>query len=109
MLTNGRRDLNDIGRYRTHTDPMQIVSGALYAPKIHFEAPPSSQMMAEMERFIAWFNDTAPTGKIPLPLCCVPALPTSILSASTLSKTAMAGLAGRLPKKHSPNAWGNRR
>jgi len=67
MLTNGRRDLNDIGRYRTHTAPMQIVSGALYAPKIHFEAPPSSQMLAEMEQFIAWFNDTAPTGKTPLP------------------------------------------
>jgi len=67
MLTNGRRDLNDIGRYRTHTDPMQIVSGAIYAPKVHFEAPPSSQMMAEMERFIAWFNDTSPTGKSPLP------------------------------------------
>lgn len=66
MLTNGRRDLNDLGRYRTHTDPMQITSGAIYAPKIHFEAPPSSQMMAEMERFIAWFNDTAPTGKKPL-------------------------------------------
>ena len=67
MLTNGRRDLNDIGRYRTHADPMQIVSGAIYAPKVHFEAPPSSQMMAEMERFIAWFNDTSPTGKTPLP------------------------------------------
>lgn len=67
MLTNGRRDLNDIGRYRTHTDPMQIVSGAIYAPKVHFEAPPSSQMLEEMERFIAWYNDTAPTGKNPLP------------------------------------------
>lgn len=67
MLTNGRRDLNYIGRYRTHADPMQIVSGAIYAPKVHFEAPPSSQMMVEMERFIAWFNDTAPTGKTPLP------------------------------------------
>ncbi len=52
MLTNGRRDLNDIGRYRTHKDPMQIVSGAIYAPKVHFEAPPSSLMMAEMEQFI---------------------------------------------------------
>lgn len=66
MLTNGRRDLNDIGRYRRHTEPMQIVSGAIYAPKIHFEAPPSSQMLTEMEQFISWFNDTAPTGKKPL-------------------------------------------
>ncbi|MDO9270367.1 MAG: Fic family protein [Methylobacter sp.] len=67
MLTNGRRDLNDIGRYRTHSEPMQIVSGAIYAPKVHFEAPPSSQMMAEMERFIDWFNATASNGKTPLP------------------------------------------
>ncbi|EFO30632.1 toxin-antitoxin system, toxin component, Fic family [Roseibium sp. TrichSKD4] len=56
MLTRGRTDLNDIGRYRTHSEPMQIVSGADYAPKIHFEAPPSSSVALEMERFIDWFN-----------------------------------------------------
>jgi len=67
MLTNGRRDLNDIGCYRTHSEPMQIVSGAIYAPKVHFEAPPSSQMMAEMERFIDWFNATTSNGTTPLP------------------------------------------
>jgi Fic family protein len=67
MLTNGRRDLTDIGRYRTHSEPMQIVSGAIHAPKIHFEAPPSSQMLPEMERFIDWFNATASGGKTPLP------------------------------------------
>lgn len=67
MLTNGRRDLTDIGQYRTHSEPMQIVSGAIYAPKVHFEAPPSSQAMTEMERFIDWFNATAPKGKTPLP------------------------------------------
>ncbi|WP_374088440.1 Fic family protein [Methylomicrobium lacus] len=66
MLTQGRRDLTDIGRYRTHPEPMQIVSGAVYAPKVHFEAPPSQQVMAEMERFITWFNDTAPSGNRPL-------------------------------------------
>ncbi len=57
MLTNGRRDLKDIGQYRTHSEPMQIVSGALHSPKIHFEAPPSSQVHPEMEQFIQWFND----------------------------------------------------
>jgi len=67
MLANGRRDLHDIGRYRTHPEPMQIVFGAVYAPKVHFEAPPSSEMRAEMKRYIAWFNDTAPEGKNPLP------------------------------------------
>ena len=48
MLTNGRRDLEDIGQYRTDSKPMQIVSGVIYTLKVHFEAPPSSQMMPEM-------------------------------------------------------------
>jgi Fic family protein len=67
MVMNGRRDLEAIGRYRTHREPMQIVSGAVYAPRVHFEAPPSEQVPAEMERFLAWFEDTAPTGSRPLP------------------------------------------
>lgn len=56
MLTNGRTDLSDIGCYRTHPEPMQIISGADYAPKIHYEAPPSAQVTDEMARFIKWFN-----------------------------------------------------
>lgn len=56
MLTYGRNDLNDIGRYRTHGDPMQIVSGAVYRPKVHFEAPPSDQMQWQMDGFLEWFN-----------------------------------------------------
>jgi Fic family protein len=67
MVMNGRRDLEAIGRYRTHREPMQIVSGAVYAPRVHFEAPPSAQVQPEMERFLAWFEDTAPTGTRPLP------------------------------------------
>ena len=67
MLTNGRRDLNDIGRYRTHQEPMQIVSGPIHSPKIHYEAPPSTQVMAEMDKFINWFNATTPDGISPLP------------------------------------------
>ncbi|MBS9766644.1 MAG: Fic family protein [Flavobacteriaceae bacterium] len=57
MLTNGRRDLLDIGRYRTHKEPMQIVSGSLNRPIVHYEAPPSSEMQKEMSNFIKWFND----------------------------------------------------
>ncbi len=56
MLTNGRRDLMDIGRYRTHEDPMQVVSARLDRPTVHFEAPPSVDMPQEMERFVGWFN-----------------------------------------------------
>lgn len=57
MLTNGRRDLMDIGRYRTHEDPMQVVSGRIDKPTVHYEAPPSSQMTNEMETYVRWFNE----------------------------------------------------
>jgi Fic family protein len=67
MLTGGRRDLKDIGRYRNHPEPMQIVSGPLHAPMVHYEAPPSADMPHEMSRFIGWFNQTAPDGTNPLP------------------------------------------
>lgn len=58
FLTNGRQDLFDIGRYRTHEDPMQVVSGPLGRSTVHFEAPPSAQVADEMKRFINWFNET---------------------------------------------------
>jgi Fic family protein len=67
MLMNGRRDIANIGRYRTHGDAMQIVSGALHAPRVHFEAPPSEAVSMEMSRFITWFNDSAPSSPNPLP------------------------------------------
>jgi len=67
MLMNGRRDLATIGAYRSHADAMQIVSGPLHAPRVHFEAPPSAQVAAEMQRFIAWFNDSSPGGQTPCP------------------------------------------
>lgn len=63
MLCKGRRDLLGIGKYREHSEPMQVVSGALHQPNIHFEAPPSHQVIAEMDRFIGWFNESQ--GKTP--------------------------------------------
>ncbi len=56
MLTNGRRDLHEIGCYRTHEEPMQIVSGPVHKPKVHFEAPPSQAVSKEMDAFMQWFN-----------------------------------------------------
>jgi Fic family protein len=67
MLMSGRHDLTDVGRYRTSADPMQIVSGAMGAAKIHFEGPPSVKLPAEMKQFITWFNRTAPEGQESLP------------------------------------------
>jgi len=56
-----------MGRYRTDEEPMQVVSGSLHAPRVHFEAPPSARVPEEMARFVQWFNRTAPSGKEPLP------------------------------------------
>lgn len=67
MLMNGRRDLTEIGAYRTHADAMQIVSGALHAPRIHFEAPPSDRVPTEMAQFITWYSESGPRGSTPLP------------------------------------------
>ena len=66
MLMKGRRDLHDVGAYRTHEDPMQVVSGPVHKPRVHFEAPPSIAMRREMTQFIKWLNDTAPGRKNPL-------------------------------------------
>ena len=58
MVTKGRMDLKDVGHYRTHAEPMQVVSGSVYKPKVHFEAPPSKVVKKEMTHFIRWFNQT---------------------------------------------------
>jgi len=58
--------IKDIGKYRTSTEPMQVVSGHEGQYKVHFEAPPSQQVPAEMDKFIAWFNNTAANGTQPI-------------------------------------------
>ena len=67
LLMQGRRDLADVGRYRTHSEPMQIVSGPAHAPRVHFEAPPSKEVPSQMRNFLDWFNATAPGGPAALP------------------------------------------
>ena len=52
-----------VGAWRDHPEPMQVVSGALGKEKVHFEAPPSERVPEEMDRFIAWFNESGPGGK----------------------------------------------
>lgn len=52
------RHISDIGCYRTHVDPMQVVSSAANRMKVHYEAPPSARVQSEMDRFILWFNET---------------------------------------------------
>ncbi len=67
MVMSGDRSIQVVGGYRMHSDPMQVVSNRAHDPKVHFEAPPSLRVRAEMDAFVRWFNDTAPGAKRPLP------------------------------------------
>jgi Fic family protein len=55
-----------VGEWRTHHEPMQVISGAMGREKIHFQAPDSKNLPKEMKLFITWFNDSAPKGKRPI-------------------------------------------
>ena len=61
MLMREWRELAVIGDYRQHPEPMQVVSGPDYDRRVHYEAPPSHRMMAEMDRFVAWYGRIAST------------------------------------------------
>ena len=39
-------------------DPMQVVSGRIEQPKVHFEAPPRFGLEQQLEDFIQWFNQS---------------------------------------------------
>lgn len=62
-LLLGENKRIEVGKWRTHEDPMQVVSGAIGNEKIHYEAPPSNRIPEEMKAFIEWFNETSPGAK----------------------------------------------
>lgn len=66
MLLDGSTNLR-VGGWRVGGDPMQVVSGRIDQPIVHFEAPPAKRVPVEMKRFIAWFNETAPGGPHAIP------------------------------------------
>jgi Fic family protein len=45
------------GSWRQGKEPMQIISGAYGKETVHYEAPPSVIVPAEMEKFIQWYSD----------------------------------------------------
>jgi len=57
-----------VGRFRDHESPMQIVGGQPGREIVHYEAPPSRDVPAQMDLFLAWFNATAPAQGAPAPL-----------------------------------------
>jgi len=46
-----------VGKWRDDsTGPMQVVSGAMGKEKVHYQAPPASDISKEMKKFLSWFN-----------------------------------------------------
>lgn len=58
LLMDNSSKISDIGKYRTHEEPMQIISSRSDNKTIYFEAPPSKNVFNEMNKFIKWFNDS---------------------------------------------------
>lgn len=64
LFPTGRSGARPIttGRWRTHAEPMQIVTPRIGAPDIvHYEAPPSDGVDAEMARWLDAFNAPSTT------------------------------------------------
>ena len=60
--TGGFRKIT-VGQFRTHEDPMQIVSGKFGKEVVHYTAVPSNLVPQEMQLFLEWFEGTRP-GKL---------------------------------------------
>ena len=61
LFPNGRSGAQKIrtGAYRDHVEPMQIVTPRLGQPDlVHYQAPESADVPAQMTRLIAWFNSS---------------------------------------------------
>lgn len=64
LFPNGRSGISRIatGQYRSHAEPMQIVTPRLGRPDIvHYQAPPSAEVAAQMQQLLAWFNQSGAT------------------------------------------------
>ena len=53
-----------VGNFRTHAQPMQIVSGALGKEVVHYTAPPSEQVPQRMAQLLYWLEATRPPAKL---------------------------------------------
>lgn len=59
LFPTGRSGMNKIrvGMWRDDAEgPMQVVSGPIGRQRVHYEAPPASELDKEMEAFLDWFN-----------------------------------------------------
>ncbi|MDR0231232.1 MAG: DUF4172 domain-containing protein [Dysgonamonadaceae bacterium] len=63
ILLSGSKYIN-AGKYRKDNEPMQIISGSLGKEIVHYEAPPSVRVPAEMKQFVKWYNSFKTNGNI---------------------------------------------
>ena len=62
LFPTGRSGMSRIavGQWRpAEAGPMQVVSGPIGKERVHFQAPAAERLNAEMNRFLAWFNEPA--------------------------------------------------
>jgi len=53
-----------VADWRKGDEPMLVVSGAMGKERVHYEAPPSSVVPMEMNRFLQWLNGDKPTNQL---------------------------------------------
>ena len=53
-----------VADWRQGDEPMLVVSGAMGRERVHYEAPRSSNVPKEMERFLQWFNGDNPSNQL---------------------------------------------
>ena len=51
----------ETGKFRSHHDPMRVVSGPPGREKVHYVAPSSAAVRAEMHSFLEWFKRSRST------------------------------------------------
>jgi Fic family protein len=56
LFPSGRSGMTPILVGNWRDGPMQVVSGPYGHERVHFEAPPASQIESEMQKFMQWFN-----------------------------------------------------
>jgi len=66
LFPTGRSGMYQItvASYRTGGEPMQVVSGAFGKEKVHYEAPPSSDVPLMMDAFLDWVENNSATDPV---------------------------------------------
>ncbi len=54
----------EVGKYRSDSEDMQIVSGSWEKEKVHYVAPPSSMMDEMMSNYLEWLNEEVEASEI---------------------------------------------